>query len=308
MTGKREVGIAGFLALTAFFAFAQSPAPKFEVASIRAVKQCGFEDAAPPDGAKQKSGAPRGGAPSAPDPTLFTICGPVRMFINLAYVVSQAKAVQANPGARFIADIPIEGGPAWLASDNYTINAKAETPVGRDVMTGPMLVSLLEDRFRLKIRRVSRDVPAYALTVAKGGPKLQKSTCLPGFFPDGPPPGRTVCPLDEPERKGSLLKITRRAVSLDDYSQMLGLDRPVVNKTGISGVYDIQIQFAPDDTTPLFLTRIQRLPDADGGPTDPAGGPSIFTALQEQLGLRLEPTRASREVLVIDSIERPSEN
>ncbi len=309
MKRATEVSIAGLFALPAFFVFAQSPPPKFEVASIRPVKQCGFEDAAPPDGFKQKTGAPNGGGtPSAPDPTRFTICGPVKMFINLAYVVSQAKGVQANPGLRFIPDIPVEGGPSWLASDNYSINAKAETPVGRDVMSGAMLVSLLEDRFKLKIRRVSRDVPAYAMTVAKGGPKLQPSTCLPGFFPDGPPPGRTPCPLDEPERKGSLLKITRRAVSLDDFSQMLGLDRPVVNKTGISGVYDIQIQFAPDDTTPLFLTRIQHIPDGDAGAADPAGGPSIFTALQEQLGLRLEPTRSPREVLVIDSIERPSEN
>lgn len=312
MTRTREIAIAGLLALAAFFAFAQSPAPKFEVASIRPVKQCGFEDAAPPDGFKQKTGAPNGGGtPLAPDPTRFSICGPARMFINLAYVVSQAKGVRANPGLRFIPDIPIEGGPDWVASDNYSITAKTETPVSRDVMTGPMLLSLLEDRFKLKIRRVSRDVPAYALTVAKGGPKLHPSTCLPGFFPDGPPHGRTPCPLDEPERKGSVIKITRRAVALDEYSQMLGLDRPVVNKTGIVGVYDIQIQFAPDDTTPLFLTRIQRIPDSDtgaAGPAGPAGGPSIFTALQEQLGLKLEPTRAPRDVLVIDSIERPSEN
>ena len=308
----RQFAFAAGCAAAAFLAFAQSPTPKFEVASIRPVKQCGYE-AASPSGDAKKSGPPpgRGGGGGAPtlDPDRLTICGPVRMLINVAYVVPQGKGVQANPAVRFIPDIPIEGGPDWLTTDSYAINAKPETPVSREVMSGPMLQSLLEDRFKLKIRRLSRDGPAYAMTVAKGGPKLTPSTCIPGFFPDGPPPGRTPCPLDEPERRGSVIKITRRAVTLDEYSLMLSMDRPVVNKTGISGVYDIQIQFAPDDTTPLFLRRVQNIPDSDAGAApDPAGGPSIFTALQEQLGLKLEPTLAPREVLVIDSIQRPSDN
>lgn len=102
--------------------------------------------------------------------------------------------------------------------------------------------------------------------------------------------------------------------SLDDFSTLLGvsLDHPVINKTGITGVFDIYLEFAIDEITPNFLP---------GGPFDPPGGgaaattadpagaaPSIFTAIQEQLGLRLEPAKGLGEFLVIDSVERPSEN
>ncbi len=309
MTRAKEVPMTGLFALTTFFAFAQSPAPKFEVASIRPVKDCGFPGGPPGDG--KKSG-PGPGALPAPPPDRLNMCGPVMMFINVAYIVQQGKPTQANSGLRLVPDIPIEGGPDWIRSDNYTINAKAEAPASRDTMTGPMLQALLVERFNLRIRREQKDGPAYAITVAKGGPKLTPSTCLPGFFPGGPepPPGRVPCPMNFPVRHGLTMAIDRDAMNLDEFAQVLGLDRPVVNRTGIAGVYDFHLEFAPDETTPLFRGRIQDLPDSnpDGAPADPAGGPSIFTAFQEQLGLKLDPTRAPHEVLVIDSVERPSEN
>ena len=87
---------------------------------------------------------------------------------------------------------------------------------------------------------------------------------------------------------------------------MLPMDRPVIDRTGVQGIYDFHIEFAPDDTSPFFQSRLQQL--ADTGVSDPSGGPSIFTALREQLGLKLDPVEAPREFLMIDSIERPSAN
>ena len=305
MSKPIQVAIPAVFAAAVFLAFAQSPSPKFEVASIRPVKQCGFNTFAPADG---KKSAPPGAIPAL-DPNRFNTCGTVSMFIVQAYVVASAKGTQANPAARLIPDVPIEGGPAWVRTDNYAIAAKPEGAVSRDVMLGPMFQALLAERFQLKLRRENRDAPAYALTVAKGGPKLRPSKCFPGGIPGALlPAGRTPCPMALPTRRGPILAIDRYALNLDEFTNVLGLDRPVVNRTGIAGVFDYHLEFAPDETTPLFLSRIQNLPDssANATPPDPAGGPSIFTAIQEQLGLKLEPTRAPREFLVIDSIERPS--
>jgi uncharacterized protein (TIGR03435 family) len=207
-----------------------------------------------------------------------------------------------------IPNIPIEGGPDWIRSDSYMIVAKTDRPVNRDLMEGPMLQALLADRFKLKIHRASRMGPAYALTVAKGGLKLRKSTCTPpAFGPDAPPlpAGATPCPMEGAVRKGNLLAVDRFAKNLSEFTVMLPMDRPVIDRTGVQGVFDFHFEFAPDDTSPFFQARLLNLPD--NGATDPAG-PSIFTALREQLGLKLDPVQAPREFLMIDSIERPSAN
>jgi uncharacterized protein (TIGR03435 family) len=232
------------------------------------------------------------------------------MLITIAYLASSAKGTQALPSARLIPNIPIEGGPAWVRSDSYVIIAKADRPVSRDVMEGPMMQALLEDRFKLKVHHGSRNAPAYAMTVAKGGLKLPKSTCTPpAFGPDAPPlpAGAKPCPMDGAARKGSLLAVNRYAKNLGEFTIMLPMDRPVVDRTGVQGLFDFHFEFAPDDTSPFFQSRLQNLPDS-GAASDPAGGPSIFTALREQLGLKLDPVQAPKEFLMIDSIERPSAN
>ena len=153
-------------------------------------------------------------------------------------------------------------------------------------MNGPMLRALLEDRFGLKIRRLTRPAAVFELVVAKGGHKLRPfdGSCIPGK--DCRNSGGVSGP-----------NITRywRAISIDDFiSSVLDrqfVGRPVVNKTGITGVFDIRFEFTPE--------RNAAAPDA---------GPSIFTALSEQLGLRLVPARGFEDYLIIDRVTRPTAN
>jgi uncharacterized protein (TIGR03435 family) len=225
---------------------------------------------------------------------------------------------------------PIEGGPAWIDSERYTIGAKAEGTPSAATMMGPMLQALLHDRFQLRTHLQIKEVPAYALTVAKGGPKLkphQEGSCVDWGvvkpLTTAPPPHvpgerPVVCGFSR-SGKGSGPNVTLDVpgVSLDFFARtFLGIafwDRPVIDKTGIDGLFDIHLEFSPDESTPRppEMVRPSVTANPSGGPlaTDSIPAfPSIFAALQQQLGLKLEPTRGPREFLVIDRIERPSEN
>ncbi len=233
--------------------------PKWEAVSIRPTKDCGG-----PGGAGVEKSGPKGGggaatSPSSPD--RISMCSTAMQFIRVAYVISRSKGIQANPGLRLIPNIDIEGAPGWADSELFQITAKAEGAPGRDTMTGPMMQSLLEYRFKLKIHRDGRDRPVYALSVAKGGPKLQASVCTPPVFPPEPPaPGQNVCPDEGGERKGSLLRIHRYAKTLGEFAIMLVLDRPVVDKTGLAGVFDYHLEFTPDDAAPMFPRAVSAAP------------------------------------------------
>jgi uncharacterized protein (TIGR03435 family) len=212
--------------------------------------------------------------------------------------------------------LPISGGPAWAYSDAYDINAIAANNANETVMEGPMLQALLEDRFKLRLHRESKDVPVYALTVAKGGPKLKPSkagTCVAFDFTKGPqplPPGQQYCD-SRIGRRGPDTTIDAEGSTLGEFSRLLTLilDRPIVDKTGISGKFDIQLEFAIDETTPGAppLPPGPNGPSPGAPPSDAAPAPSVFTVVQ-QSGLKLDPTKGPREFLVIDSIQRPSEN
>ena len=284
--------------------------PVFEVASI---KLCESGDSGGKDGGARGGGGPGSQGPS-PD-RLRINCQPLRSLIRSAYVTF-AHGLRIPPGKI----TPIEGGPGWIDSDRYQITAKAEGTPGQDMMRGPMLQALLEDRFKLKVHRESREVPAYALTVAKNGPKLQS-------FQEGsymildfskplvmPPPGTPFCGLAMRKRTASGVDWSVKGGTLDDLAQALGvdLDRIVVNKTGLTGKFDFHLEFAVDETT-AGLNALRVGPGAEPAfpqPTasDPPGGPSILTAIQEQLGLKLESAKGPREFVVIDRVERPSEN
>jgi uncharacterized protein (TIGR03435 family) len=207
--------------------------------------------------------------------------------------------------------VPIEGGPGWINSERYYIDAKAEGPQTQEMMKGPMMRTLLEDRFKLKIRRETRQGPVYELRVAQGGPKLEpveNGSCIPIETFDW----RTLAPGQKhPLVCDSAMvqsgKLAFLAMSIADFCQNLtwdALDRPVIDKTGITGKFNFRIEFASDEATPFFRTAGG---DPSAVPTDPAG-PSIFTALQQQLGLKLERATGPVEFLVIDHVERPSEN
>jgi uncharacterized protein (TIGR03435 family) len=201
---------------------------------------------------------------------------------------------------------PINGGPPWLQSVSYEINAKAEENPSVAMMLGPMMQALLEDRFQLKIHRETREGPVYFLTVARGGPKLHsfiEGSCTPWSVPPPPlQPGTKYC--------GSMISGISPSVevlgaTLDEFSKTLRLvvGRPVIDKTGITGRFDIRAEFSREGTELAAIRLIGPSPASD-----PRGVPSIFVALQEQLGLRLESGKGPVETLVIDHIERPTGN
>lgn len=182
--------------------------------------------------------------------------------------------IRAAYGVR---DLQISGGPSWIKSQGFDIEAKppkSDQPIPRQ-QTLLMLQALLRERFQLEFHREMRDVPSYALIVAPHGPKL-------------PPPGQgrnltAIGNLDSPSMTlGSLCQILE-----------FDLDRPVVNQTGLDGPYAIRLQWA-SERTPKELA-------------DPAR-PSLFTAIQEQLGLKLDSQKAPVEMLVIDQVALPTPN
>lgn len=173
------------------------------------------------------------------------------------------------------------------------------------VMMGPMLQALFEDRLKLKIHRETRPVPVYDLTVNKGGLKVQRledSTCV--AFDSALLPPEAAAPGQTPPKGCGSLRLGRgifdfNDMSMEELTQHLSrniLDRPVIDKTGVAGRFNFHLEFAPDENTPLLFSR-----------ADPQTGPSIFTAI-ERLGLKLESAKGPHEFLVIDSVQRPSEN
>jgi len=196
------------------------------------------------------------------------------------------------------------------------IDAKPEGAPGQEMMNGPMMQALLEDRFHLQIHHENREVPVYDLTVAKGGPKLQpfqEGSCIPADLTKAPQPrppeGQKNCGASFGMPRGQVFPFVGQGLSLDRFAKLIGwaVDRPVVDKTGITGLFDFHLDFATDENT----SKLQPLPGGDTGPaaiaSEPAG-PNIFTAIQQQLGLKLEPGKGSREFLVIDHVERPTGN
>jgi uncharacterized protein (TIGR03435 family) len=180
-------------------------------------------------------------------------------------------------------------GPIEFLSDRYDVDAKAEHPASADQVL-EMLRTLLADRFELRLHRENRETPVYMLTIAKGGAKLRRSLAAESADTAFRIPARAG---GTEEGSGRLIF---RNESMPDLAWALtrtaGIgDRVVVDATGLDERYDFELKFARerDSTTP---------PD----------GPSIFSALPEQLGLKLEPRKAPVEFLVIDHIERPSAN
>jgi uncharacterized protein (TIGR03435 family) len=278
--------------------------PKFELASIRPCRDGG--------GRGDTKNGPPGGSPIVSPGRLNTGCAALAGPYPLAGLIQRAygRLGLGHPPALGSA-LPISGGPAWIYSDRYVINAQAAGKATEETMEGPMLQALLEDRFRLKVHRETRQVPVYALTVAKGGSKLQRvpeGSCTPpdySTFPMPPlPPGKKYCNnTGVGGRKGPNTTLNVDEETVDFFSKLLGLvlDRPIINKTELPGKYNFHLEFAVDQSTPGALQGF-------GPPSDAAPAPSIFTVVQQELGLRLEPTKGPREFLVIDSVERPSEN
>lgn len=249
--------------------------------------------------------APRG-CPSSGSQGTVSLCTTLEAEIQIAYNLA-AFGPHRGSGAR---RLKIVGGPAWVRTDPYEIKAKANGDAAPDQMYGPMMQVLLEDRFQLRMRREAREMPVYFLTVAKRGLKLKAAKEGSCVAPDANQPS------DDPSKEcgyGSALKMANASggqnIAMDgrgetmaefaDLLSNLGSDRVVIDKTGLTGLFNIHLEFAMD--------AAPRAPGPGPSGTD-APWQSLFTAVQEQLGLRLSPGKGPVEVLVIDHVERPTEN
>jgi bla regulator protein blaR1 len=204
---------------------------------------------------------------------------PLRMIIMRAYDV---KAFQ------------LSGGPDWVRTDRWDVLAKAEGVGDRltPAQERPMLQALLRDRFQLKVHIETKEMPVYGLTVERNGPRLVPNTGAARQFRSG---------------NGSLTVNKGAMTELVSWlSEELG--RVVVDKTGLKAEYDYTLAWTPE-AGQGGPESIGQPPDTRGGVTpNSSDGPSIFTALQQQLGLRLVSQKGPVEIVVLDSAEKPSEN
>jgi uncharacterized protein (TIGR03435 family) len=297
------------------------PKPSFEVISVKPTA---------PGPNFIRGGAPRG------DRFDFTGAN-LRMLLQVAY---------GPIGNTLGSQVQIFGGPPWMDSERYDIQAKADCSGGKlsREQTQLMMQSLLEERFQLKAHKETRELPVYNLVVAKDGSKLKASAdqtlppliasgppqpCdpeaanrIPPALPPPPPPGggRGGFPDISTLPRGAMLVMmspngmtmaangTAMGNFVNFLSQQVG--KPIVDKTDLKGLFDIKLTFSPEGLQTPF-----------GGP--PGGGPapgglntaanasdpnpSLFTAIQE-VGLRLESAKGLVEVLVVDSVQKPTEN
>ena len=281
--------------------------PKFDAASVR---PCRVEEAPP---GPARGGA--GGTNATFSPGRMNVpCVTLEQLIYLAYAGPGATKDEwlINTGQGGPSDeTKVRGGPAWVHSqrDKFAVEATAAGASDRSVLLGAMLRTLLEDRFRLKIHRDTEEAPMYALTVTKGGFKLKPmraGDCQP-FVPGAtfdsnaakPPCGSMTSGPNGPNAVWTFTGFEVSAVA----GRLSGtLDRHVIDQTGIAGDFIIRLEFHPDENTPGVVWPAER--DADE--TVPRAA-SIFTALEQQLGLKIEKTRAPRGFLVIDHVERPGQ-
>jgi uncharacterized protein (TIGR03435 family) len=221
----------------------------------------------------------------------------------LSLIIQRAYGVQA---------FQIIGGPAWINTDGFDIEAKPEGAVDPK-QTWLMLQTLLADRFKLVLRHETRELPVYDLKIAKNGPKLP--TPKPVECVSRPPrkagPGQANCGyVAGPLGPSDVLELQGTKVHMADFISklVLVLGRPVIDKTGFTGDFDLNLTFSADEATvglPGF--GVSGDPGGSKVPSNPKQ-PNIFAALEAQLGLKLVSAKGPVEVLVVEHVERPSAN
>ena len=273
--------------------------PAFEVASIKLNKSCD----------------PGGGRPRILPGRLNLPCVSVRALIRIAY------------GAAFIGSnlnssrIEVLGGPGWLDTERHDIAAKPEGSTAPADLTGPMLRALPEDRCQIRIHKESRDTPVYDLTVVKSSANLRQAKegdCTPidlGNLP-GPAlrpgdPATKYCGAGRMKGNAGSVIADWYGVSMAEFAgRMLSsyLDRPVIDKTGLTGRFDIHLEFVPEIPMPGGPVRLNGVDVPASAIPAESSGPSIFNALRTQLGLGLSPGKSPVEAVIVDHVERPSGN
>jgi uncharacterized protein (TIGR03435 family) len=265
------------LAAAGYGVFAQTASPpEFQVASVKL----------------NTANPPRHMIRPQPGGRLITENAPVQLLIQNAY---QVQAYQ------------VAGGPAWINSDGYDIEAK---PVG-EVRTAEMrlmLQSLLAERFKLAVHRETRQLPVYLVAAAKGSfnpPRPKEDGCT-SALPGAQPPGTFPCGRVGINGAPGGIEMNGRKAPMAEFVRMLAslMGHPVIDHTGFAGEFDLHLTFVPDES-------LEGLPPGPPGvslpPPDPTK-PTIFSALQEQMGLKLTSSKGPVEVLVIDHVERPTAN
>jgi uncharacterized protein (TIGR03435 family) len=223
-------------------------------------------------------------------PQPFTGTGSIGVFVEGNTLRAEHATLNDLIGFAWnLEDFQLSGGPGWAAKADKLVDSELFQVIAKPAEAAVpfsqfrlMLQSLLADRFHLQVHHVSRQFPAYDLVVAKGGPKMKESAA------DAPP--RMMI--------SSNIRIVATAISVQRLSggQLAHYaGRPVFDKTGLTGKYDFTLEWRQQN--------LSARPDSDA-----ADGPSLFTALQQQLGLKLEPSSAPFDTVVIDHAEKPSEN
>ncbi len=258
---------------------ASGPLPSFEVAAIK------------PDHSGSGHGRIGAAGMSAPMDRFIVTNFTIKDLIRWAWA---GKSVS-------LPDDQVSGGPSWINSEHYDIDAKLEepqaaamaklSPPDRTVQVRLMVQSLLADRFKLVVNDTTVTRPIYALVIAKDGPKLQET--VPGS------PSQGFGSRGEIRAHGMPITLLVRFLSQE------GVGRPVLDETGLKGKYDIDLKWNPDLSSPDMMPGPSS--STESAPAD-TSGPSIFTALQEQLGLKLKATKGPVEDLVIMHIDHPTAN
>ena len=283
---------SGLILFASCFCFSQAPdkpltsdAPRFAIASVKRDPSREPLSIAAPMGVGYRPGG-----------RLVAGNAPVAMLIQRAYSLQ---------------DFQVVGGPAWIHTDGYDIEAKPESTTDQKRMW-LMLRTLLADRFKLAMHNETRNLPVYDLEAVKGAPKLpapEGGACAETLT--GPPERGQNRP-DPPcgpglLKSGTGLAIEGISVSMPAFAKMLAtlLGREVIDKTGVAGRFALHLEFANDSA----LAGLPNAggPEGSGQPADAAGMPSIRSAIQ-QLGLRLQASIGPVNVSVIDHVERPTGN
>jgi len=227
--------------------------------------------------------------------------------------VSNAPLLMLITFAYDVREFQVTGGPGWVGSDRFDLLAKAERAAGGDDIPTDFrkmsdaqreakakemrerVRALLTDRFQLKVHKETKEGSVYALVVAKNGSKLQEGK----ESADGQQGMRS----NRGELTGMLASIP---MVVNFLSGQLG--RPVIDKTDLKGKYDFKMKWVPDMGSGGGPMEPKNPGGGEGPPASTPDGPTLFTALQEQLGLKLESQKGPIEMIVIDRVEKPSEN
>jgi uncharacterized protein (TIGR03435 family) len=267
--------------------------------------------------------------PSA-NPNSYTLrVQPTRLQINgasIEYLILEAYFSYAdgnplpkgNSAFTILEDMraSLQNAPSWVTSKHFDIRATTNLPVTEPQMLGPLMQDLLQKRFKLRVHEESRIIAAYELVQDKGGAKLQPArdgSCLEMDSTKAPPvasDGKRPPPICGGYRVGEKGGVEAFHISMADLCRRFtaALDKPVVDKTGLTGTYDnVHLDLTMNEV-PLFKRMVRTPPPADPSKleaADPSG--TIFSAVRK-LGLRLQPGKGTAKILVIDHIEPPTAN